>query len=254
MAGRQEQPVYSGSMRSTMRNTPCIHHMAQAFSLIALFLAASVLCSCWGEEPALRPGEWPENIKIVEIRGKTVRFPIPDGYEEMRREDHPDIYDWMVEVTGGDDMKALAFLIHSEDKSRLQRGEEVEIRHGFAYASDSFWDADMTGSIIWPYRAYFEKYIHDLCEGANEVALRKGENLYDWRYIYNGRKCISYFRIARNRLKDKDFWDFATKSFVVLDHKVVVVTLYAPAWARADVERLEKETEDYLRRMDRSRQ
>ena len=219
-------------------HSPLCRNFIVFFLSLALFLFLAATCLA-ADAPSGK--EIPLRVKNVEIKKVKVRLPIPDGYEEMQREDHPERYDWMVEAVAGDDMLPLAFFINSEDKANLKRGEKVNLRYGFAFSDKSFWDAVIFGNTIEQDRAYFEKYINFLSEG---------EELYDYQIIYNALKSISFSCISKEKIPNEPFKKARTESYVILDHKVVAMCLYKKAYTTDDIEELTRMTVSYLEKID----
>ena len=223
-----------------------------AFALAVFLMASALPCVIHAKGAAPDEGNRLQ-VKNVIIKGTKVRLPIPEGYEEMRREDDPERYDWMVGLNSDEESLPLAYLINSEDKATLKRGERVNLRYGFAYAHDHSWDAVIASNSLLYDREYFKKYIKELRQGIAELDRADGEDPKIWGYIYDGRKSISYFWVSRNKAKGKNYKYLGTKSFVVLDRKVAIVVLYLRGYEDSDVAALKKITIEYLEKIDRGR-
>ena len=220
--------------------------------LFALLFVLSLMPSCRAAD-APTEKDTPLCVKNVVIKGAKVRLPIPDGYEEMQREDDPETYDWMKEVNSDDGTLPLAYLIHSDDKARLKNGEDVNLRYGFAIADESSWDAVVISDTIKKGdRAYFTQYIKDINDGANELSQKAGEDLYDWKYIHSGLKTISWLSVSQNKINVRKFKGARTGSFIIVDHKTIIVCLYFKVYTDNDIYQLTNTTVSYLKKIDRA--
>ena len=224
------------------------------FALLPLLVALLFtphIAHAMGEKP---PAPTKLRVKMVEIKNTKVRLPIPDGYEEMRREDHPGYYSWMVSVTLDETMQPLAYFINSEDKALLQQGKDVNLRYGFAFSDESFWDA-----VIWrnrmdgDVRQHFVEYIRDGCDGVNEIARKENRELYDWNYIHSGKRSIAYYWLSKNKILEEKYRRLRIGSYIVLDRKIVGVSLYIKVKDDDDIALLRAITTSYLTAIDQGR-
>ena len=97
-----------------MRMLLPVHMRAFLVFLTAVGFFGFAMQECRASETSPDP-DTPLRVKMVEIKGTKVRLPIPDGYEEMRREDSPHLYDWMVDIATLGRRIPLAYLINSSD-------------------------------------------------------------------------------------------------------------------------------------------
>ena len=212
--------------------------------LVVLVMAVP---SGWAAGP---PCDAPLRVKEVEIKGVKVRLPIPDGYEEMQREDHPETYDWMVKVTEGIGQQPLAYLINAADREALRSDPGVNIRFATAAADDDSWDAVIKEDSMERDREYFIEYVKDIWEGFNEVAREENRIERDYVGIYDGKKSVSALYIGKNKLINKKYKSGLSISFIVLDKKVVEFTFFHKIFFQNDSFQLIHTTLNYLKNID----
>lgn len=219
--------------------------------LMAAFLAAPLASPCRAAQfSPVREGFL--RVKNVEIKGVKVRFPIPDGYEEMQREDHPVVYDWMTEFVFREKHLPVALFINSSDKAQLKKDKRTNFRYGMAFSDDDFWDAIIFGNTMnKSVRKYFENYILELSSGINELRRKSGGIEYDWEYMHSGRKTISSFNIGNRNASGEEYKNAFTRSYIVLNSKIVAVCMYKDVYTYTDVDDLKQSTLSYLKMIDK---
>ena len=227
------------------------HYCRLTFVLaFALIILSAQTSQCQGTEGGALKKDTPLKVKIVDIRGTKVRLPIPDGYEEMKREDHPETYDWMKDITSPPDrMLQLVFLINSEDKIKLREDATFEFRCGFAISRCNQWDAVIEENSMIHTRGYFKEFIKDLVEGANELRKNDGEIKQEYRYIHNGIKTISALVIDYKNIKK--YRSSFTLSYMILDKKVAEYTLYKKIYDTDDIIQIKNITLNFLKKIDK---
>ena len=180
---------------------------------------------CRASEASSDP-DTPLRVKMVEIKGAKVRLPIPDGYEEMRREDSPHLYDWMVDIATLGRRIPLAYLINSSDRKKIKKDDE-RIRYSIAFT-----DSVYNGITICEHNLEIDmrftlyRYVSDMLDIINPVEreFNKPEFKLDKTHINKRSFVLKFTRKRKNN--DSQNLEAMIWSFILLDTKIVEVHFY----------------------------
>ena len=194
------------------------------FLLLAGFLSLAA-SECWAMETSSDPHA-PLQVKMVEIKGAKVRLPIPDGYEEMRREDSPRIYDWMVDTAAFDGRIPLAYFINSMDKKKLKKDDE-RIRYSIVFADHAYYNIKSREyALEGELRSFLFSYIKDMIDIINSVEKEFNNHEFENKSVDVHSRSFS-FVFKRKMQKDGiQGLEAMAWSFILLDRKIVEVHFY----------------------------
>lgn len=194
----------------------------------------------------------PLRTKEAEIRGTKIRLPIPDGYEEMQREDYPETYDWMVKTHTHDWILPLLFLINSEDKAFLKQGKLVaDLRYGLLFSEKAYWDAVIGDEQLEYFRTTMKKYAETIAERVDESFQKENRMPMTRSLLHEGKKSVSFLAVTQEK-EPKEFFHGAANcpSYFVVDKKVVEAMFWRDAYDDPKIEDFKKDMLHYLKKID----
>lgn len=217
-------------------------------SVTAIFVPASLAADALsGEEAPLR-------VKHVEIRGVKIRLPIPDGYEEMRREDHPETYDWLVKTNSDEIILPLAYLINSEDKTTLSQGAPiVGLRYGVARSEKLYWGDCIDDERLDYFKTLVKDFVRAVAKRVDDVGASKNTVPMDRSLLHEGKKSMSFLNVMQGNWPGFFYKTAYCKSFIVADKKIVEVTLWRDAYKDIEIQALIDDALFYLKKIDNSK-
>lgn len=217
----------------------------------ALFILAGHALPCLAADAGAKEKDAPLRVKVVDIKGTKVRLPIPDGFEEMQREDHPETYDWMKNVYS--DSLELIFLINSDDKKKLSENKNINFKYGMLFTPSS---QLMTNKINKKNSNYalngFTEYIQEYIINYNKDAINEKRSELEYFYIFKNDKSASVLFISKEKEAGYKSKECFSRSFFVINNNVLLMTLYHDVYDDDGVKSISHEIRAYMEKMERS--
>jgi len=215
------------------------------FGLLSLTLFTAV--PAWCDEKAER------YIKVLgldadslhlEVDGRKLDIPLPDGYEPMSPEKYPDLYEYLFETSEESENIPLCFLVNSEENATIQDGELVnkiiliEILYDFIPKRVSEKTFEEEVNTI--------KSNHEEFKEWKKLAKRPDYSSY---YIYEDSTSIARINIEDEVSSDRKYRIGYSRAWILIEDIVISISFYEDIYTDDNIHSLKKTTLSYIRKL-----
>ena len=221
--------------------------LAHCFRLSLLALCFVGLCTF----PA-RAQEEGRSVKLVgvdeehinlEVDGRRVRIPLPDGYVVFTEEDYPEMYRFLYKFEEEELMIPLCGLVNAEALDK--EIDRLDIKTAYFmidrdYAEHRFNEESFHNEI---------QHLKELDRQISEEKSDSAERIFDYSYIYEDKGTLSELRIERNARKNIGRRLAYTSTDKLFEDIAIEFTFYSWVKDDNDINILSVETENYIKKL-----
>lgn len=190
-----------------------------------------------------------ENINL-EVDGRRVNIPVPEGYEVMPEKEYLETYTWLFNRAEEEGSLPLCILINSEDNEKKKRVPDFkEYRIAFFQIDSSYLHHRFSPQAFSEEIANIKSINDEAQKFTNIERKKRGEPELTATYIYESNKAISFVNAEVTALSGNKYKMAYSCTEIRLFNFAAMFFFYYDIVKESDVAELTKTTQNYIKRL-----
>ena len=218
------------------------------FFVVVIALASVSLALCADETGRyIKFVEAKDGQIVLEVDGKKLRFPMPDGYRVMKEEDDPEGFANFYKRA--DRAKDLPLCLVVPIKNKMDAADLLKRRGAIEISRDNVPHRFSENEFINGTKN-IKKFYSDLLSGVNEERKKRGIPEVEIQYIRENKRAISVFWQEKTNRNDVDFRVGFSETQVLIKDIILKIRFFDYIYVTDDAKRLIIFTLDYISKLD----
>ena len=224
-----------------------------SFCLLLLSLLGFTAIPAWCGESTERYikvlGVDAENLHL-EVDGRNMDIPLPDGYEPMPPDEYPNTYGHFIAETQKSESIPLCALVYSVDDERSKRDPSFQVnRIAFFEVYHDNISKRFTRDDFKQEIKNIKIINTDTIRWVNEQLQYRGRNGFMGKYIYEDDNVLSLVRVEFDTPDDRDYRIGLSRTELLIEDIAILVRFYENIYTESDMDSLTNTTTVYIEKL-----